>query len=140
MEAVVKIIFVGPLRTVFGCRELSLAAGDVETVRELLRRLANAAGGRGAEYLSDENPEQLVVSVDGEVVRDLERKLRGGETIILTPALSGGSAYSVRCLNCSARIPVQQGASETTCSGCGIKYSITWVSPTQPKIRRAVQT
>lgn len=71
MEAVVKIIFVGPLRTVFGCRELSLAAGDGETVRELLRRLANAAGGRGAEYLSDENPEQFVVSVHGEVVSDL---------------------------------------------------------------------
>ncbi|MEM4288049.1 MAG: MoaD/ThiS family protein [Candidatus Caldarchaeum sp.] len=136
MEAVVKIIFVGPLRTVFGSREMTLTAKDGETVRQLLTRVASEAGGRGAEYLSDENPEQLVVSVNGEVVRDLDRRIRGGETIILTPALSGGSTYSVRCLNCSARIPVQQGVSEATCSSCGTSYTITWISPTQPKIRR----
>ncbi|MEM2238206.1 MAG: MoaD/ThiS family protein [Candidatus Caldarchaeum sp.] len=136
MEAVVKIIFVGPLRTVFGSREMTLTVKDGETVRQLLARVASEAGGRGAEYLSDENPEQLVVSVDGEVVRDLDRRIRGGETIILTPALSGGSTYSVRCLNCSARIPVQQGVSEATCSSCGTSYTITWIYPTQPKIRR----
>ncbi|MEM1943158.1 MAG: MoaD/ThiS family protein [Candidatus Caldarchaeum sp.] len=137
-EAVVKIIFVGPLRTAFGSRELTLAAREGESVRQLLVRVASGAGGRGVEYLLDENPEQLVVSVDGEVVRDLDRKLRGGETIILTPALSGGSSYSVRCLNCSARIPVQQGVSEATCNSCGTSYTITWISPTQPKIRRVV--
>jgi len=129
---------VGPLRSVMGYGELSLEIADGETVRSVLKRVLEASGGRGREYIEgfENNPENLVVSVDGEVVRDPNHRVKGGETILLTPPLAGGSQPSVRCLNCSTRIEVQPQAEEAKCSSCGTSYLITWISPTQPKIRR----
>ena len=137
MDRTVKVLFIGPLKSVFGRGSILLAVGEDETLQSLLRKLVTETG-KGAEYLSSsrDNPENLAISVDGELVRDLSRSIRGGETILLTPALSGGSQTAVRCLNCATRIPVPPEATSVVCNQCGSRYSITWVSPIQPKIRR----
>ena len=133
----VKILLIGPLKSATGRSDLSIEVAGEYTVRDLLSKVLEETSGRGAEYLLDldKDPEKLVVSIDGEVTRDFDRQIRGGETVILTPALSGGAKASVRCLNCANRIEVEEGSSETTCNNCGTRFSITWVTPTQPKIR-----
>jgi len=137
VENSVKILFIGPLKSVFGRDSVHLPVGKDETLQSILEKLVTETG-RGREYLSSsrDNPENLAISVDGELVRDLSRSIRGGETILLTPALSGGSQTAVRCLNCATRIPVPPEATSVVCNQCGSRYSITWVSPIQPKIRR----
>lgn len=137
VENSVKILFIGPLKSVFGRDSFLLPVGEDETLQSILEKLVTETG-RGREYLfsSHADPENLAISVDGELVRDLGRRIKGGETILLTPALSGGSQAAVRCLNCSTRIPVQPGSTSVVCDQCGSRYSITWVTPAQPKIRR----
>ncbi|HIQ30262.1 MAG TPA: hypothetical protein EYH45_06835 [Candidatus Caldiarchaeum subterraneum] len=137
VDKTVKIILVGPLKSATGRSQVNIELRKEQSLREVISRVVEETGGRGAEYLAgfEHDPEKLVVSVDGEVTRDLDRRIKGGETIMLTPPLSGGSQHSVRCLNCSSRVEVEQGAGEATCSSCGTRYSITWVTPTQPKVR-----
>ncbi len=137
MENTVKIMFIGPLKLATGRSNIDIELHGEETLKDVIAKVIEKTGGRGSEYLQDfeHDPEKLVISVNGEVTRNLERRIKGGETIILTPPLSGGAQYSVRCLNCANRIEVEQGANTATCSSCGTKYNITWVTSTQPKIR-----
>ncbi len=137
MDKTVRILFVGPLKSATGRGDIRIELKGGETLKDVIAKVIEEVGGKGSEYLQgfEQDPEKLVISVDGEVTRDLQREIKGGETIILTPPLSGGGQFSVRCLNCLDRIGVEQGANEAICSRCGTKYNITWVTQTQPKIK-----
>ena len=132
VQKIVKVLLVGPLRKEFGINEMELEISGEESVSDVLERIINMRRGGDLDELYD----NLVVSVDGEVVRDFSRRLKGGETIIITPPLAGGSELTVRCLNCSTRIQVEKDTQEATCPSCGTTFIITWISPNQPKIKR----
>ncbi len=137
MQPTVRILFLGPLAEQARQREVEMRLEGVSTLSEVLRRLRSES--MVGEALRDWPRESsgIVVSVDGEVVRDEKRELKGGETIIISPMLAGGSqAASVRCLNCSNRIEVPEKAEEVSCPSCNTRYQITWITPKQPKIRR----
>ncbi len=43
-----------------------------------------------------------------------------------------------RCSNCQAHMPITPKATEETCTSCGMRYRISWVNPSQPRIRGPV--
>ena len=40
-----------------------------------------------------------------------------------------------RCLNCFERGSALPGAKTWKCPGCGFEFRLSWISPTQPRIR-----
>ena len=81
------------LQSVTGNVEEDVVLEEGSTLRDLLRRVVNLHGERLREWLFNEREEftgNILVLVNGEVTPNPERRLRDGDTIILTIPFNGG--------------------------------------------------
>ncbi|RLF09995.1 MAG: hypothetical protein DRJ98_07130 [Thermoprotei archaeon] len=138
----IKVLFSAMFREKAGVKELSIEMEKGEQLGDLLSKL-NARYGRGfSEILnleSGEMPDDVLILVNGTPTRSLDLELKDGDTVLLTVAIAGGGPLEVRCLNCLKRVKVEVKAKEAKCPNCGLKFTLTWVSPTQPKIERILE-
>lgn len=137
----VKVYFLSLFKEMTGVKELTLELDEGERLKDLIDELNSKLGGRLTEALGlkrGELAQDVVVLVDGGPTRNLDLKLKNGCNVIFTVAIGGGGGLEVRCLNCLNRMEVKPGASEAVCLNCKIKYAITWLSPTQPRIKRVL--
>ncbi|GBC72573.1 hypothetical protein HRbin03_00404 [archaeon HR03] len=139
MHTKIKVQLVGPIAHSTGLKTLEIELQKENAkLSDLLETLSNRLPQLRNHLIEwATKPGSFIVSVDGEVVRDAGKPLNGGETVLIAPVLVGGSVQEmrVRCLNCGGRIDVPAGASEVLCPSCGTGFLVSWVSPSQPKIR-----
>ena len=81
------------LQSVTGSIEEDIVLKEGSTLRDLLKRIADLHGERLREWLFNEKGEfsgNILVLVNGEISSNSERKLRDGDTVILTIPFDGG--------------------------------------------------
>jgi len=86
----IRVRFVGHIKTTMGTEEVDLDAGDI-TVGDLFSRLLAVEASKGAHGFTKFNT--LVVVNDGEVfaaAANEDRRLGRGDTVMLVPFSHGG--------------------------------------------------
>jgi len=92
----VRARYYAQLFEITGVREETVLLEDGATIADLINRLCEEYGDRLRSFILDQEGrlrESLAVAVDGQRIRvePMKYRLRGGETVVILPPVSGGS-------------------------------------------------